>query len=59
MFRGLDRLRREGLSGLNIAVMSEEATLEVLAGADYWVGGVPGVEWLLRELLRALPERRP
>ena len=59
MFRGVDQLRRGGLPGVTVAVNSEEATSELLAAADYWVQGVPGVEWLLRELLRALPGRRP
>lgn len=59
MFRALARLREGGLAAATIAVRSEEADPEVLASADYWLDGVPGVEWLLQEVLRALPGRRP
>ncbi len=59
MFRAVERLREGGLAGTTVAVRSEEATEAVLASADYWVDGVPGVEWLLQELLKALPATRP
>ena len=59
MFRAVDRLREGGLPGATVAVRNEEATPEVLASADYWVEGVPGVEWLLQELLNALPKTPP
>ncbi|HEU4760322.1 MAG TPA: trehalose-phosphatase [Dehalococcoidia bacterium] len=55
MFRAAGRLREGGLPVAIVAVRSEEATEAVLAGADYWVDGVKGVEWLLREVLTALP----
>ncbi len=55
MFRTAARLREEGLPAATVAVRSEEATAEVLASADWWVDGVEGVEWLLGEVLRALP----
>jgi len=59
MFRAVGRLREAGLPGVTVAVRSEEATPEVLASADYWVDGVPGVERLLAELLTALPATQP
>jgi len=59
MFRAVGRLREAGLPGVTVAVRSEEATPEVLASADYWVDGVPGVERLLAELLIALPATQP
>lgn len=55
MFRAVRELRTRGLQGVTVAVRSEEASEGVLEAADYWVAGVPGVEWLLGELLRALP----
>ena len=32
---------------MTVAVWSEEVAPEVMANADYYVEGVPGVEWLL------------
>ncbi|MDO8615276.1 MAG: trehalose-phosphatase [Dehalococcoidia bacterium] len=55
MFRGVRELRAAGLAGVSIAVASAEASPGVLAGADYWLPGVAGVEWLLGGLLKALP----
>jgi len=54
MFRAVARLREGGLPAAIVAVRSEEGTAEVLASADYWVDGVPGVEWLLGALVAAL-----
>ncbi|MFQ5473338.1 MAG: trehalose-phosphatase [Dehalococcoidia bacterium] len=51
-FRGGDRL------GVSIAVRSEEADERVLGSADYWVEGVEGVQWLLGEIVSALPRQR-
>ena len=59
MFNALGRLGEKGVAGITIAVESEEATLAVAASADYFVRGVPGVEWLLGEILRALSDREP
>ena len=59
MFRALGRLREGGLLGAGVAVRNEEATPQVVASADYWVDGIPGVEWLLQEMLTALPETPP
>jgi len=57
MFAAVARLRDEGLRGANIAVDSEEATASVRDAADYTVEGVPGIEWLLAELVRVLDAR--
>ncbi len=60
MFREVGRLREGGLPGVSIAVRNEEAAPEVVGSADFWLdGGVSGVEWLLQELLTALPEIPP
>ena len=59
MFSAVVRLRDDGVRGASIAVVSEEATGEVLAVADYAVDGVKGVEWLLGELLKAVDETSP
>jgi trehalose 6-phosphate phosphatase len=37
-----------------IAVKSDETPLGLLDAADHWVEGVPGVEWLLSELLNSI-----
>jgi trehalose 6-phosphate phosphatase len=55
MFRGIEGLRRGGLPGASVAVWSDEASPDLLETTDYWVSGVPGVEWLLAEILTALP----
>jgi len=54
MFRRVTALREGGTPGATVAVDSAEAPDEVLAGADYSVDGVAGVEWLLGEIARAL-----
>ncbi len=59
MFRSVTAMREDGTAGVTVAVDSQEATAEVLAGADYQVDGVAGVERLLGEIARALRERAP
>jgi trehalose 6-phosphate phosphatase len=58
MFGVVRRMREEGLGGMTVAVRSEEATSDLMEGADYWVDGVEGVEWLLAEMVRGLRGRR-
>ena len=55
MFAALRRLRDQGLAGAAVAVVSKEAAPEVEQAADYTVEGPEGVEWLLTEIVRALP----
>lgn len=55
MFRGIRALRAGGLPGASVAVWSDEASPDLLEETDYFVRGVEGVEWLLAEILRALP----
>jgi trehalose 6-phosphate phosphatase len=62
MFATLRRLRtqglpagRQGLGGAAVAVASQEAAPEVAQAADYTVEGPEGIEWLLSEMVRALP----
>jgi trehalose 6-phosphate phosphatase len=56
MFRSLRALRdQRRIPAASVAVRSEEASPAVLDAADYLVNGVAGVEWLLQEVLRALP----
>jgi trehalose 6-phosphate phosphatase len=55
MFRGVAQLRRGGMPAVNVAVHSPEISPLVLETADYWVRGVAGVEWLLAEIITALP----
>ena len=56
MFQAAARLREEGrLAAASIAVGSSEAAPAVAAAADYRLAGTAEVEWLLAELLRALP----
>jgi trehalose 6-phosphate phosphatase len=57
MFRGVQQLRAEGTPGANISVWSAEINPLVLESTDYFLRGVEGVEWLLEEVLRALPEK--
>ena len=59
MFRGVEELRRQGMLGANVAVWSDEASPELLDVTEYYVRGVPGVEWLLEQILTALPFRQP
>jgi trehalose 6-phosphate phosphatase len=54
-FKVLRRWREEGkVSGAAIAVANPESGPEVMAEADYWVDGVPGVEWLLGAIASAV-----
>lgn len=55
MFRAAHALKASGLGESCVAVESPDVMPEVMATADYSVKGVEGVEWLLRELLTALP----
>lgn len=55
MFATLRRLRAQGLGGAAVAVASQEAAPEVAQAADYAVQGPEGIEWLLSEMVRALP----
>jgi len=55
MFRGVVLLRGMGIPGATVAVLSDEAPPGLLDATDYYVNGVGGVEWLLGEILRALP----
>ena len=55
MFEATRRLRSQGLVAATVAVIAEEAAPEVAEAADYAVEGVEGVEWLLAEVVRALP----
>jgi trehalose 6-phosphate phosphatase len=55
MFAALRRLRAQGLGGAAVAVTSQEAAPEVEQAADYAVQGPEGIEWLLSEMVRALP----
>jgi trehalose 6-phosphate phosphatase len=55
MFAALRRLRAEGLAGATIAAASREAAPEVEQAADYTVEGPEGMQWLLSEMVRALP----
>lgn len=55
MFAALRRLRAQGLGGTAVAVASQEAAPEVDQAADYTVQGPEGMEWLLAEMVRALP----
>lgn len=55
MFAAAGRKRAQGLAAITVAVVSEEATPELLRAADYSLEGTAGVRWLLGEMLRALP----
>jgi len=55
MFRGIEALREAGLPGASVAAWSDEASPDLLDATEYFVTGVPGVEWLLEEILRDLP----
>jgi len=59
MFRAVGKLRDNGLPAASIAVDSEEVAPELLASADYFVRGVPGVEVFLDQLLKALRREAP
>jgi trehalose-phosphatase len=53
MFQAAKRWRAEGNSAGIVAVNSPEVVPDLIEAADYTVEGVPGVEWLLEELLTA------
>ena len=55
MFAAARRMRARGLAGAAVAVASEEAAPEVTQAADYTLAGQERVEWLLAEIIRALP----
>jgi trehalose 6-phosphate phosphatase len=55
MFAAVSGERAQGLAAITVAVVSEEATPELLQAADYSLEGTEGVRWLLGEMLRALP----
>jgi trehalose 6-phosphate phosphatase len=55
MFAAISSKREQGLAAATVAVVSEEATPELLRAADYTLEGTDGVRRLLRELVRALP----
>jgi trehalose 6-phosphate phosphatase len=55
MFEGVRSLREEGVESIVIGVASREIDEAVLEAADYSVDGVEGVEWLLEEIISALP----
>jgi trehalose 6-phosphate phosphatase len=59
-FKVLRSWRHEGkVSGAAIAVANPEAGRQVMEEADYWVDGVPGVEWLLGAIATAVGAKRP
>lgn len=59
MFRAVAQMRAEDRVGVTIAVASAESTPQLMTTADYSVDGVPGVEWLLGEIVKALPATPP
>jgi trehalose 6-phosphate phosphatase len=59
-FATLRTWRDEGrVAGAAIAAANPESGSELMEGADFWVDGVPGVEWLLGEVATVLGGRRP
>jgi trehalose-phosphatase len=54
MFRAVGELGG-GVASTAIAVLSAETDPRLQQAADYSVRGVDGVEWLLEEMLRAIP----
>ena len=59
MFEAVHRLRSDGARSAVVGVNSPEASENLLAACDYLVEGVEGVEWLLEEVLNALPATKP
>ncbi len=59
MFRVVESLRGGGVTAMTVAVRSNEAPDDVLGSADYWVDGVPGVEWVLAELVTVVSAGAP
>lgn len=59
-FKVLRHWREEGkVSGAAVAVANPESAPEVMEEADYWVDGVPGVEWLLAAIASVVAGKRP
>jgi len=59
-FRVLRRWRQDArVKGAAVAVANSEAGQEITKEADYWVDGVPGVEWLLGEIASVVGGKRP
>jgi trehalose 6-phosphate phosphatase len=59
-FKVLRHWREEGkVSGASIAVANSESGSKVMEEADYWVDGVPGVEWLLGAIATVVGGKRP
>lgn len=56
MFLAARRLAERGVAAATVAAASAEAAPEVAEAADYTIAGTERVEWLLREIARALPE---
>ncbi|MCH8814698.1 MAG: trehalose-phosphatase [Chloroflexi bacterium] len=59
MFQAARRLGSDARPAVSVAARSDEADPSVLNSADYWVDGVDGIRWLLGEIVRAFPRRRP
>lgn len=59
-FKALRHWREEGkVSGAAVAVANPERGPEVMEEADYWVDGVPGVEWLLAAIASVVGGKQP
>lgn len=59
-FKVLRHWRQEGkVSGAAVAVANPESGPKVMEEADYWVDGVPGVEWLLGAVASVVGGKRP
>ncbi|KPK22306.1 MAG: hypothetical protein AMJ76_00035 [Dehalococcoidia bacterium SM23_28_1] len=59
-FKALHHRREEGkVSGAAVAVANPESGPKVMEEADYWVDGVPGVEWLLGAIATVVGGKRP
>jgi trehalose 6-phosphate phosphatase len=59
-FKVLRHWREEGkVSGAAVAVANPESGPKVMEEADYWVDGIPGVEWLLGAIATVVGGKRP
>jgi trehalose 6-phosphate phosphatase len=59
-FKVLRHWREESkISGAAVAVANPESTPTVIDEADYWVDGIPGVEWLLGAIASVVGAKRP
>jgi trehalose 6-phosphate phosphatase len=59
-FRVLRRWREDAkVTGAAVAVANPEAGQEMMKEADYWVDGIPGVEWLLGAIASVVGGKRP